>query len=240
VLPVPVEAMLLRRQDSAPLAVLSPEGRFEHGDLFPEWDLAAAGGDVVRAAATFELIGSKVGPFVNHKTPQILGPAAALSPAEQSLLYVLPAWYIFGALEQALDLATRYATERVQFGSPIASYQGVAFPLADACAELQGLYELGLQALWSVYESPSCSLADSLALRGATLDIARRVLRTAHQVLGAVGLCDEHDLTIITLAIQARLRLPYDLGRSMSELAATAQRVGFDSLFTPPDTVLPG
>jgi hypothetical protein len=56
----------------------------------------------------------------------------------------------------------------------------------------------------------------------------------------AVGLCDEHDLTIITLTIQARLRLPYDLGRSMSELAATAQRVGFDSLFTPADTVLPG
>jgi hypothetical protein len=42
-----------------------------------------------------------------------------------------------------------------------------------------------------------------LALRWATIDIARRVLCTAHQGSGAAGLCDEHDMTIITLGLQA-------------------------------------
>jgi acyl-CoA dehydrogenase len=112
--------------------------------------------------------------------------------------------------------------------------------LADACAELQALYELGLHALWSVYESPSCSLVDALAFRWVALDVARRILRTAHQALGAVGLCDEHDLTISTLTVRGRLRLPYHLGRTMSELVASAERVGFDSLYTPTDAVLAG
>jgi hypothetical protein len=61
----------------------------------------------------------------------------------------------------------------------------------------------------------------------------RRVLRTSHQVLGAVGFCDEHDLTIITLGLQARLRLPLDLEASLDQLADTVDTWGFDSIFTP-------
>ena len=75
--------------------------------------------------------------------------------------------------EQALDLASVYATERVQFGQPIASYQGVAFPLADTCAELQALYELALDTLHRVYVAPEAALVDALALRWAALDIVR-------------------------------------------------------------------
>jgi alkylation response protein AidB-like acyl-CoA dehydrogenase len=232
-LPVPVEAMLLRRSGRIPLALVSPHGRFEHGDLFREWDLVAPDGAVVRAERVVDLIGSKIGPFVNQAPAKTLGPAPAASTLEQALLQILPSWYLLGALEQALDLATVYATQRVAFGSPIASYQGVAFPIADAGAELQGLYELARHALWSAYESPATAMVDALALRWAALDIARRVLRTAHQVLGAIGLCDEHDLTIITLGLQARLRLPLDLEASMAALAAAAEHAGFGSLFGP-------
>jgi acyl-CoA dehydrogenase len=124
----------------------------------------------------------------------------------------------------------------VAFGSPIAAYQGVAFPLADACAEIQALYELALQALWSAYQSSAGAIVDALALRWASLDIGRRVLRTCHQVLGAVGLCDEHDLAIITLCLQGRLRLPVDLEASLGALADVVSKFGFDSLFTPVDS----
>jgi alkylation response protein AidB-like acyl-CoA dehydrogenase len=233
VAPLPIEAMLMRRPGGNPLALLSTSGRFEHGDLFPEWDLATSDGLVKRAAGISDLIGSKVGPFVNRFAPRTAGDAPGLSVLEQALLSILPSWYILGALEQALDLATRYATERMAFGSPIAAYQGVAFPLADACAELQALYELALQALWSAYQSPAGAVVDALALRWAALDIGRRVLRTCHQVLGAVGLCDEHDLTIITLCLQGRLRLPVDLEASLDALADAVGKSGFDSLFTP-------
>jgi hypothetical protein len=227
--------MILRRPSGRPLALLSPVGRFEHGDLFPEWDVLTAEGNVSQVAGPPDLLGSKVGPFVNGTPPTSMGPAQPLSPIEQSLLHVLSSWYVLGALEQALDLATVYATERIAFGSPIAAYQGVAFPLADACSELQALYELALHALWSVYKSLASAQVDALALRWATIDVARRVMRTSHQVLGAVGLCDEHDLTIISFALQARLRLPYDLEATMTQLEQAVEHQGFDSLYTPVD-----
>ncbi len=44
------------------------------------------------------------------------------------LLHALPAWYLLGAAEQALDLATVYATERVQFGSPDLEVPGRGLP----------------------------------------------------------------------------------------------------------------
>jgi alkylation response protein AidB-like acyl-CoA dehydrogenase len=234
VLPLPIEAMLMRRPGGRPLALMSSGGRFEHGDLSPEWDLASAGGKVSCGFGITDLIGSKVGPFVNRSMPQFSYDEPPLSLVEEALLYVLPSWYLLGGLEQALDLATSYATERVAFGSPIASYQGVAFPLADGCAELQALYELALQALWSTYESPgTTAVVDALALRWAALDIARRVLRLCHQVLGAVGLCDEHDMAIVTLGLQGRLRLPLDIEATLRALALRVESAGFDSLFTP-------
>jgi acyl-CoA dehydrogenase len=236
VLPLPIEAMILRRPTGRPLGLLSPHGRLEHGDLFEEWDVLNTDGDALHVAASPDLLGSKVGPFVNRTAPNTLGSADPVSPTEQALLHVLSSWYVLGALEQALDLATMYATERVAFGAPIASYQGVAFPLADACSELQALYELALHSLWGIYQAPGTVLVDALALRWATIDIARRVMHAAHQVLGAVGLCDEHDLTTITFALQARLRLPHDLETSMKRLREASEQHGFDSLFTPVDT----
>ncbi len=40
-------------------------------------------------------------------------------------------------------------------------------------------------------------------------------------------------MPIITLTLQARLRLPFDLEASLGALAAAADRLGFDSIHTP-------
>jgi len=233
VLPLPVESMLLRRPSGLPLVALSANGRFEHGDLFDTWEAADADGAVHVISPKGGRVGSKVGPFVNLEPSEVVGDADPLTGTEQALLHLLPSWYLLGAAEKALDLATVYATERVQFGSPIAKYQGVAFPLADACSELQALYELALQAVHSLHATPASALVDALTVRYAALDVTRRVLRIAHQVLGAVGMCDEHDLTIVTLTLQARLRLPLDLEATTAQLAAAIDEHGFDSIFTP-------
>jgi hypothetical protein len=233
VLPVPVEAMLLRRADRRPLVALSRHGRFEHGDLFPAWTAMAVDGAAHVVEPAGDRIGSKVGRFVNVATPAEAGAAEPVSALEAALLHALPAWYLLGAAEKALDLATVYATERVQFGSPISRFQGVAFPLADASSELQALYELGLHTMHRIYATPETALVDALALRWAALDVVRRSLRISHQVMGAVGQCDEHDMPIITLAVQPRLRLPFDLEASLGALAEAADRLGFDSIHTP-------
>jgi hypothetical protein len=86
------------------------------------------------------------------------------------------------------------------------------------------------------YAAPDDALVDALAFRFAALDIVRRSLRTSHQVMGAVGQCDEHDMAIITLAVQGRLRLPHDLEASLTALAEAAHRLGFDSIHTPVGT----
>ena len=233
VLSLPIEAMLLRRPSGRPLTFLSTHGRLEHGDLFSEWDAAEGSGPTEVVKPGPELVGSKVGPFVSKVPPVRIGGGEPLSSFEHAMLHVLSSWYVLGALEKALDLATVYATDRVAFGSPIATYQGVAFPLADACSELQALYELALYSLNSVYESPQSALGDALALKWATLDIGPRVLRIAQQVLGAVGQCDEHDLSIITLTLQARLRLPFGTEECLRRLADEVRESGFDALFRP-------
>ena len=88
--PLPIEAMLLRRANGRPLAKLSAHGRLEHGDLFESWDVATVDGHALQITSNPELIGSKVGPFVNYEPPETIGAADALSPIEHALLHVLP------------------------------------------------------------------------------------------------------------------------------------------------------
>ena len=152
--------MILRRSSGRPLALLSSNGRLEHGDLFTAWDVLDEHGRTVQANPGPDLVGSKVGPFVTSAVQVTSSGGEELTALEQSLLYALSSWYILGALERALDLAAVYATERVAFGSPISRYQGVAFPIADAYAEVVALHELALYTLHSAYDSPESSLVE--------------------------------------------------------------------------------
>jgi len=58
------------------------------------------------------------------------GDPLALARAIAWVRLTLPA-IALGCARAALEFARRYATERIAFGRPIASFQGVAFPLAD-------------------------------------------------------------------------------------------------------------
>jgi len=53
-----------------------------------------------------------------------------------------------GAMERLLDLAVGWATERVQFGTRIFDFQGVAFPLADSAADASAARLLTREAAW--------------------------------------------------------------------------------------------
>ena len=50
--------------------------------------------------------------------------------------------------------------------------------------------------------------ADALILRLKAADTARQVLRTAHQLLGALGFCDESDVSVLDRHTQSLIRLP--------------------------------
>ena len=54
-------------------------------------------------------------------------------------LRLLTAAVQLGTAQRAVDYASKYATERIAFGQPIAAFQGVSFPLAEAQMRLEQL-----------------------------------------------------------------------------------------------------
>ena len=230
VLPVPIEGMLLARA-GVPLAFASSGGRLEHADLFDGWIVRDGAGQTVRAVFGPELLGTELGAFVNRAAPTTIAHAEPLTAVESALLLTLPAWFVLGALETALDLAVLYAEVRVQFGAPIAERQGVTFPLTVVLAELAGLQALAEYTTWRAIEDPERAEVDALALRRHAAGVAGRALETCHQVLGAIGLTYEHDLALITTQVQPRLRLPWTMSQTSDRLAGAIVRHGFASMY---------
>jgi alkylation response protein AidB-like acyl-CoA dehydrogenase len=92
-----------------------------------------------------------------------------------------------GLAQGALDVATRYATERQQFGRPIGEFQGLAFLLADMATRVEAARTLVYRACSMVDSgAPGSSKVSSMAKLFAT-DVAMEVTTDAVQVLGGAG-----------------------------------------------------
>ncbi len=92
-----------------------------------------------------------------------------------------------GIAQGALDVATRYATERAQFGSHIADFQGIQFMLADMATHLEAARLLVYRAC-SMLEigAPGVAGASAMAKLFAS-DAAMQITTDAVQVLGGAG-----------------------------------------------------
>ena len=109
-----------------------------------------------------------------------------------------------GAAQGALSASVRYATERVQFGRPIAKQQAVQHALAETAAEVEAM-RASAQAAVDVcaedgFLSPRAliAVATAKAQAGAGAEV---VARLAHQVHGAIGTTREHPLHRVTLRL---------------------------------------
>jgi acyl-CoA dehydrogenase len=143
---------------------------------------------------------------------------------------VLSAFWVLGALETAVSLAAAYSVERAQFGRPISSFGAIQWRLADLSGARSMLSELAAFTLSKLIDG-TVTVADAWALRLTMLESAESILANAHQILGAIGLCEEHDVAVIDRHLQPVLRRP--LGR-LATNAALAERVGsegFDLLY---------
>jgi alkylation response protein AidB-like acyl-CoA dehydrogenase len=99
-----------------------------------------------------------------------------------------------GAAARLLELATDWASERVAFGSPIAEYQGVQFPLADSLAELLAARLLTYHAAHELEANPSPSVAHgkvAIAKLYAS-EAANRIADRALQIFGGRGAMSEN------------------------------------------------
>jgi hypothetical protein len=229
-LPYPVIAVLASAaRDRPPVALVDPVlPRADHGDLFPRWRLAAIDGGVWEGRPDGPPLCTALGPFV---VDMAASTTADPEPVDVPMLLTLTAWQSLGTLERALELTVEHVNTRHQFGGPLARFQAVQFQIADATVAVQSLRELAHFTLWRLWVAPLDRLVDALALRAQALESAHAVLRTCHQLHGAIGFCDEHDLSILSRHAQPLLRLSAGLEATTEQLMAAIDHTGFDSLF---------
>jgi hypothetical protein len=229
-LPWPVVEELLA-VDGARLALIDPTSpRVDHGDLSGDW----LGVDLDGAAYTLS-IGTprpaKLGPFLvpaeatPHGTP--------IDSDDVARHLVLGSWRILGGLEAAFAQVIEHVGVRKQFGKALAEFQTVRFAIADASVAVRGLDELAKFTSWRLESAaPSYRSVDAVALRLFAVDTATQVLRTCHQLLGAVGFCDEHDVSVYDRHLQPLLRHPASAERLALRLVPAVRAGELEMLFT--------
>jgi acyl-CoA dehydrogenase len=106
-----------------------------------------------------------------------------------------------GALQRALDLTVRFGCEREQFGRPVGRFQAVQQHVAEMAAEVS-MAAAAVDSAVAVanaddFAGPASSFAVGIAKAQAS-EAASKVARLAHQIHGAMGLAQEHELRLVT------------------------------------------
>jgi acyl-CoA dehydrogenase len=103
-----------------------------------------------------------------------------------------------GAMEAALDLSTRYANERVQFGRPIGKFQAIQQQMAVLAEHAASTLVAVENAARAAAEGrPSAKFA-CMAAKIRAGEAAGKVADIAHQVHGAMGFTEEYTLHHLT------------------------------------------
>ena len=95
--------------------------------------------------------------------------------------------FSLGIGRAALEYATDYAKERIQFGKPIATRQAIAFKLADMAIEMDAARLIVWRAAWMGANNVPFLRAEGSMSKCFPSDVAMRVTLEALQVLGGYG-----------------------------------------------------
>jgi len=148
--------------------------RFEHSA-----SLAGEARDVLIAIDAAQTV-----PLPNAVSADVVRGIGALMRAAQ----------MAGAMEAALDLATRYANDRVQFGRPIGKFQAIQQQLALLAEEAAAAFVAVESAALSVAEGRASAEFAVAAAKIRAGEAAGTVAEIAHQVHGAIGFTEEYSL----------------------------------------------
>lgn len=107
-----------------------------------------------------------------------------------------------GAARRALDLSVRYASERQQFGRPVKAFQAVQQLLATLAGETL-LCGVAAESAAQALDVDPGSLLPIAAAKTSASKSAGEVASVAHQVHGAIGVTDEHELRLSTTRLWA-------------------------------------
>jgi acyl-CoA dehydrogenase len=126
-----------------------------------------------------------------------------------------------GIARAALEHACEYATERVQFGTPIANHQAVQFMIADMATEIEAARLLVWNAATLADDGADSTLASSHAKRFAG-DVAMNATLNAVQIFGGYGYIK--DYPVEKLMRDAKLLQIYE-GTAQIQRIVIARRV---------------
>ena len=96
-----------------------------------------------------------------------------------------------GAAKEALEISTRYATERVAFGKPIAAKQAIQWMLADSAAEIYAMESMLYRTAW-LCDSGRPITRESAILKMFCSEALDRIVDRAVQIHGGYGYSKEY------------------------------------------------
>ncbi len=113
-----------------------------------------------------------------------------------------------GVAREALEISKNYAMNRIQFGQPVASFQGMAFMFADMHKKVELSRLTTWKAAWAVdVNSPEVSTLSAIAKLYAS-DTAMEVTTDAVQAMGGAGY--SRDFVVEKLMRDAKLLQIYE------------------------------
>ena len=119
-----------------------------------------------------------------------------------------------GVVSEALRLTTAYASEREQFGRPIATFQAVGQRVGDAYIDTEAIRLTALQACWRLDQGLEASTEVAVAKYWAA-DGGQRVANAAQHLHGGMGV--DRDYPLWRYYVWAK-HLELSLGGSTAQL----------------------
>jgi alkylation response protein AidB-like acyl-CoA dehydrogenase len=128
-----------------------------------------------------------------------------------------------GGAQRILELCVDYARVRVQSGRPIGAFQAIQHHCADLLRDVEASRWLVYEAAWQVAEGLDTAPPAVAMAKAFGADACARVARRAHQIMGAIGYCEEHQLHLLHKRI---LAAGLDWGDAALHLDTVAQSIG--------------
>ncbi|MGA4689385.1 acyl-CoA dehydrogenase family protein [Rhodococcus sp. AB351] len=169
--------------DGSSVAVVSMSGG--GADVSAETDLTGVSyADIVFRDAPVVFHGSSPVPLTEFRHRGALAYAAATAAAATAVR----------------DHTVRYASERLQFGRPIAKFQAVQQQLAQLAARTT-MMEIAVDSAIATHDDPEIGPLTTAAAKVVTAMSAHSVAAAGHQIHGAIGTTSEHHLGRFTTAL---------------------------------------
>ena len=102
---------------------------------------------------------------------------------------------MLGGAQQVLEMTVDYVKERKQFERPIGSFQAVQHHCANMMVDVEGSRFITYKAAWMIDEGVPCAQEVSVAKTWVG-DAYRRTTALGHQLHGAIGFTEDHDMQL--------------------------------------------